>query len=116
MHQANNVDVILRHSTAPKDAICLAHNGILNQQTILASLQDQFSFPDYFGENLDAAFDMLLDVVDSLKEPTVWRYYTGNNTEMESEALVGWQQVMHDVIQYAHKKGITLHVELFAAP
>ncbi|MDP5189528.1 barstar family protein [Rheinheimera baltica] len=86
------------------------------QQTILASLQVHFSFPDYFGGNLDAAFDLLLDVVDTLNQPTIWQFCTGKNANTDNDALASWQQLMQDVIDYASGKGVMLQVELFVEP
>lgn len=113
MAQINSGGVLLQYAIAPTDAICISKDGILNQQTILTSLKVQFSFPDYFGENLDAAFDLLLDVIDTLTEPTVWRFRTGNNVKTDSAALVRWQELMQDLIHYALGKGLILKVELF---
>ena len=114
--QADKGGVLLQYATAPTNAICLAQHGIVNQQTILASLQRHFTFPDYFGENFDAAFDLLLDIVDSLKQPTVWHFCTGSNVKTDSEALARWQQLMQDVIHYASDKGVALQVALFIEP
>ena len=114
--QDNNCRVLLQYIAAPSDAICLAKDGMLSKQTILASLQRHFSFPDYFGANLDAAYDLLLDVVDTLAEPTLWRFSTGSKVKTDHDALVSWQQLMQDVMQYAQSKGIKLQVELFIEP
>lgn len=111
--QHNDCYVLVQHIAAPSNAICLAKDGMLSKQTILTSLQRHFSFPDYFGANLDAAYDLLLDVVDTLAEPTLWRFCTGSQVTIDSEALASWQQVMQDVMQYAQSKGIKLQVELF---
>ncbi|MBZ9611326.1 barstar family protein [Rheinheimera maricola] len=113
---ANKSVAMLQHAKAPSDAICLSKGGILNKQTILASLQRHFLFPEYFGANLDAAYDLLLDVVDTLTEPTVWRFSTGIQITTDSDALASWQQLMQDVMQYAGSKGIKLQVELFIEP
>ena len=114
--QANNGSVLLQHIAAPSDAICLAKDGMLSKQTILASLSLHFSFPDYFGANLDAAYDLLLDIVDTLTEPTVWRFCTGSQVTTDYDALANWQQLMQDVMQYAGSKGVKLQVELFIEP
>ncbi len=114
--QDNNCSVLLQYIAAPADAVCLAKDGILSKQTILASLQLHFSFPDYFGGNLDAAYDLLLDVVDTLTEPTIWRLCTGSQVKTDHDALTNWQQLMEDVMQYAQSKGIKLQVELFIEP
>lgn len=114
--QHNSCRVLLQYIAAPSDAICLAQEGILSKQTIVASLQQHFLFPNYFGKNLDAAYDLLLDIVDTLTEPTVWRFCTGNQVTTDHDALTNWQQLMQDVMQYAQSKGITLQVELFIEP
>ena len=116
MEQADHSAVLIHYAEAPTHAICLSKDGSLNQQTILASLQVHFLFPDYFGENLDAAFDLLLDVVDTLNQPTVWQFCTGKNANTDNDALARWQQLMQDVIDYASGKGVMLQVELFVEP
>lgn len=114
--QHNCRSVLLQYIAAPSDAICLAKEGILSKQTIVASLQQHFLFPDYFGGNVDAAYDLLLDVVDTLTEPTVWRFCNGSQVKTDHDALANWQQLMQDVMQYAQSKGIKLQVELFIEP
>ncbi|WP_445428439.1 barstar family protein [Alishewanella sp. HL-SH05] len=116
MEQAYNRGVSLQHATAPTNAICLAQDDILNQQTILANLQRYFQFPDYFGENFDAAYDLLLDVVDTLTTPTVWCFCTGSQPTIDSDALAIWQQLMQDLMHYAGSKGVKLQIELFIEP
>lgn len=116
MQQTEYNRVLLKHAEAPANAICLAQSGTLDQRSILASLQVHFHFPDYFGENFDAAYDLLLDVVDSLTEPTVWRFCTGSQSKIDHDALASWQQLMQDLMHYAYSKGVTLQVELFIEP
>lgn len=114
--QTNNGSVLLQYIAAPSDAICLAKDGVVSKQAMMASLQRHFSFPDYFGANLDAAYDLLLDIVDTLTEPTVWRFCTGSQVTTDYDALASWQQLMQDVMQYAQSKAIKLQVELFIEP
>jgi hypothetical protein len=113
MEQAINNQVLLQHAVAPANAINLARDGNLDQQSILASLQVHFHFPDYFGGNFDAAYDLLLDIVDTLKKPTVWRFCTGVQPNIDKDALACWQQLMQDLLHYAGSKGQMLQVELF---
>ncbi|SNY50099.1 Barstar (barnase inhibitor) [Arsukibacterium tuosuense] len=114
--QANNNQIILQHAIAPANAICLAQDGKLNKQSILTCLQKHFSFPDYFGGNFDAAYDLLLDIVDTLTAPTLWRFCTGSQPTTDSDALASWQQLMQDLMHYADSKGVKLQVELFIEP
>lgn len=116
MKQTDDVTVVLKHAAAPASAIDLSQDGVLDRQSILASLQAHFHFPGYFGDNFDAAYDLLLDVVDTLTEPTVWCFCAGSQANMNHDALISWQQLMQDLMQYACSKGASLQVELFIEP
>jgi RNAse (barnase) inhibitor barstar len=114
--QTDNGGVLLRYATAPNNAICLAQDGIVDRQSILSCLQAHFSFPDYFGENFDAAYDLLLDLVDTLSAPAVWCFCTGSNAKVDNDSITSLLQLMQDVIHYGSSKGVTLQVELFIEP
>lgn len=111
--EAEHPFVLLRQGIAPADAMCLAQGRTINRQSILDCLQVQFQFPAYFGQNFDAAYDLLLDVVDTLEEPTLWRFCTGSLPEIHEDALDCWQHLMQDLMHYAREKGARLQVELF---
>lgn len=113
---ADNHRVLLLNAVAPANAICLAQGDIVDKQSILANLQRHFHFPDYFGENFDAAYDLLLDIVDTLKAATVWRFRIGSQPNIDKEAFACWQQLMQDLMQYAGEKGVELQIELFLEP
>ena len=112
----NNCSVLLQHYIAPSDAVCLSKDGVLSKQTMLAAMQRHFVFPDYFGGNFDAAYDLLLDVVDSLNMPAKWHFCTGKLVTTDTDALESWLQVMQDVMLYAKTKGMPLQVILFIEP
>ncbi|GGW72042.1 barstar family protein [Alishewanella tabrizica] len=111
-----NSHISLLHAVAPANTIGLTANNIVNRETILNSLQHSFRFPDYFGGNFDAAYDLLLDEVDTLKNSTVWRFAIDGKANVDEQALVYWQQLMRDTQDYASTKGIALDIELYIEP
>ncbi|WP_423187623.1 barstar family protein [Alishewanella sp. d11] len=108
-----NSRITLLGAVAPADVISLTANSSVNRESILNSLQTSFQFPDYFGGNFDAAYDLLLDQVDTLKQATVWRFSIDSKAAVDEQALACWQQLMEDLIDYASVKGIELDVELY---
>ncbi|WP_150302893.1 barstar family protein [Pseudomonas saliphila] len=89
-------------------AIALDADHRLDKATILQALREAFSFPDYFGENWDAAYDLLLDEVDQLAEPALWRFSIDGAAEVNEADLAAWLQLMADVCAYAdsHQHGV----------
>jgi RNAse (barnase) inhibitor barstar len=90
--------------------ITLDKNGRLNKQTIMSSLNEAFSFPDYFGDNWDAAYDLLLDYVDALSGPATWRFSINKTSEVNEADLATWAQLMTDLQSYAASQGMELQV------
>jgi len=90
--------------------ITLDENGKLNKQTILNSLKSVFHFPDYFGDNWDAAYDLLLDHVDQLKGPATWRFSIDKTSHVNETDLSDWAQLMTDLQSYAASQGVELQV------
>ncbi|GHG60954.1 hypothetical protein GCM10010919_04930 [Alishewanella longhuensis] len=111
-----NSSITLLHAVAPANAMSLADNNSVNRDSILHCLQTSFQFPDYFGGNFDAAYDLLLDKVDTLKQATVWRFAIDSKAAVDEQALACWQQLMQDILHYATTKGIALSVELYIEP
>ncbi len=108
-----NSRITLLGAVAPADVISLTANSSVNRESILKNLQCSFQFPDYFGGNFDAAYDLLLDKVDTLEQATVWRFSIDSKVNVDEQALACWQQLMEDLIDYASVKGIELDVELY---
>ncbi|MDP1540197.1 MAG: barstar family protein [Moraxellaceae bacterium] len=90
--------------------ITLDENGKLNKQTVLSSLRKTFSFPDYFGDNWDAAYDLLLDYVDELAGPTTWRFSINKACDVNEADLAAWAQLMTDLKSYAASQGLELQI------
>ncbi|CAM5225402.1 barstar family protein [Alishewanella longhuensis] len=111
-----NSSITLLHAVAPANAMSLADNNSVNRDSILHCLQTSFQFPDYFGGNFDAAYDLLLDKVDTLKQATVWRFAMHSKANVDNDALACWQQLMQDTQDYASTKGLALDVELYIEP
>ncbi|MFA5677454.1 MAG: barstar family protein [Pseudomonas sp.] len=94
-------------------AVALDANGQLNKSTLLRALCGAFNFPDYFGDNWDAAYDLLLDHVDQLVEPALWRFSIEDASEENEADLADWIQLMTDVCNYANARKIQLRVEIY---
>lgn len=97
-----------------QSAISLDANGQLDKSTVLQALSNAFSFPDYFGQNWDAAYDLLLDHVDQLAEPTLWRFSIAKGSLINKADLADWVQLMSDVCVYVASHGQVLRVVVFA--
>ena len=98
-------------------AIALDADHRLDKATILQALREAFSFPDYFGENWDAAYDLMLDEVDQLAEPALWRFSIDGSAEVNEADLAAWIQLMADVCAYAdsHQHGVRVVIYSDAA-
>lgn len=90
--------------------ITLDENGTLNKKTIMNSLIKAFSFPDYFGSNWDAAYDLLLDQVDELAGPTTWQFSIDKACDVNEVDLADWAQLMTDLKSYAASQGVELQI------
>lgn len=84
----------------------------LDKEALLALLARAFDFPDYFGYNWDAAYDLLLDRVDGLGEPAVWRFWIDADGPVDAGALACWVQLLEDVSRQAAVGGCELCVEI----
>lgn len=103
--------IIWQHNAQPDpQAIPLDENGCLNKASILNRLKAAFQFPDYFGENWDAAYDLLMDQVDQLDAETVWRFSISRDTKVNEPDLAVWIQLMTDLCAYAEAQGLLLQV------
>lgn len=91
-------------------SITLDENGKLNKQTVLNNLRASFHFPDYFGDNWDAAYDLLLDHVDQLEGPATWRFSIDKTSHVNETDLSDWAQLMTDLQSYAASQGVELQV------
>lgn len=94
--------------------ISLDTDGRLDKATLLQALSCAFSFPDYFGENWDAAYDLLLDQVDQLVEPALWRFSVAKGALVNQADLADWVQLMTDLCAYAASRELELRVVVFA--
>ena len=94
--------------------ISLDADGRLDKATLLQALSCAFSFPDYFGENWDAAYDLLLDQVDQLVEPALWRFSVAKGALVNQADLADWVQLMTDLCAYAASRELELRVVVFA--
>lgn len=90
--------------------ISLDANGKLNKQTVLSNLKASFNFPEYFGDNWDAAYDLLLDHVDQLEGPATWQFSIDKNSDVNETDLSDWAQLMTDLCYYAKSQGLELQV------
>lgn len=88
----------------------------VNKQTLLASLQKAFDFPDYFGGNWDAAWDLLLDRIDAGKGDEVWRFSIDSASVVNAADLADWLQLMTDAWDYARRRGCPLQIEITGDP
>jgi len=105
--------IIWRHSAQPdQQAIPLDENGKLDKETVLNRLKESLNFPDYFGDNWDAAYDLLLDHVDRLEGSVIWRFSIGTASEVNETDLADWIQLMTDLCTYAESRGLQLGVEI----
>lgn len=91
-------------------AIPLDEDGKLNKKTVLNRLSASFNFPDYFGDNWDAAYDLLLDHVDQLEGSVLWRFSIDRESEVNEADLAVWVQLMTDTCAYAESQGRQLRV------
>lgn len=95
-------------------AISLDANGQLDKATVLQALSNAFSFPDYFGQNWDAAYDLLLEHVDQLVEPALWRFSIAKGSLVNTADLADWVQLMSDVCVYGASREQVLRIVVFA--
>ena len=95
-------------------AIALDADNRLDKSTIMQALRKSFNFPDYFGENWDAAYDLLLDEVDQLIEPALWRFSIDGAAEVNEAELAAWIQLMEDVCAYAGSREHGVQVMVFS--
>ena len=95
-------------------AIALDADNRLDKASILQALRESFNFPDYFGENWDAAYDLLLDEVEQLAEPALWRFSIEDQAEVNEADLVDWLQLMADVCAYAESRGHGVRVLIYS--
>jgi len=95
-------------------AIALDAGNKLNKSTLLRALSESFRFPDYFGGNWDAAYDLLLDEVDQLTAPALWRFSIDGAVEVDRADLADWIQLMADLCAYADSREHGLRVEIYS--
>jgi len=86
--------------------------AVLDKAALLEHLGRSFAFPDYFGHNWDAAYDLLLDQVDGIAEPTVWRFWIAGAARVEAQALAQWLALLADVLDYARRHAKSLQIEV----
>lgn len=97
-------------------AIPLDEGGRLNKETVLNRLREFFDFPDYFGNNWDAAYDLLLDQVDLLEGSVLWLFSIDSKSEVNEADLEVWDQLMTDLCAYAESEGVQLRVMVQVGP
>lgn len=97
-----------------QSVVALDAGGRLDKSTLLQALGRVFDFPDYFGENWDAAYDLVLDEVDQLSEPARWCFSIDDASEVDEAELAIWLGLMADVANYAESRGLGLEVVIYA--
>lgn len=95
-------------------AIALDINGKLDKTTMLRALRESFSFPDYFGDNWDAVYDLLLDHVEQLQAPAIWRFSIDEVSELNEADLADWIRLMIDLCTYAESQAQSLQVVVYS--
>jgi len=109
--QSKAAVITWQHCDQPDEhAITLDENGKLNKETVLNRLRESFDFPDYFGDNWDAAYDLLLDHVDQLEGSVIWRFSIIEASDVNEADLADWVQLMTDVCKYAKSQGSQLQI------
>ncbi|QLF93675.1 barstar family protein [Pseudomonas sp. ABC1] len=98
------------HGAFDAQAIALDENGRLDKQTLMSRLREAFNFPDYFGENWDAVYDLLLNHADVLEGPSIWRFSIDRSSSVDEDDLAIWIELMTDVCAYAESQGQPLRV------
>lgn len=103
-----------QHSAEPdQPAISLDENGKLDKESVLNILRVSFDFPDYFGANWDAAYDLLLDYVDQLEGSVTWRFSIDRASSVNEADLADWVQMMTDLCTYAASQGRQLRIVIY---
>ncbi|KAA0876287.1 barstar family protein [Nitrincola tapanii] len=97
---------------APEQAIDLSQAGRVDRQTILQQLNQAFAFPEYFGDNWDAAYDLLMDKIDLSPPQITWHFYLPNASDLNLEDLQTFQQLLEDLVRYATQRQKRLKVWL----
>lgn len=86
---------------------------VLDKSSLFACLISAFDFPDYFGGNWDAAYDLLLDALDALDDQVVsriWCFSIGTQVEVNQQELVILIGLLSDVCDYANARQQVLQV------
>lgn len=80
-------------------------------------LKKQFGFPDYYGNNLDALFDVLGDVAEDIdivfmedEEGSCGEWVVDSGTAVRSDEMVRFLKNVRRVIEDAAEKNSHLHV------
>ncbi len=109
--QTSPASITWQHCDQPdENAIALNEGGKLTREIILRRLSESFHFPDYFGNNWDAAYDLLLDCADKLEGAAIWQFSIVGASEVNEDALADWVRLMADVCKYAESRGLQLRV------
>ncbi|WP_409526309.1 pyridoxamine 5'-phosphate oxidase family protein [Nitrincola sp. MINF-07-Sa-05] len=109
--------IIWQHS-AERDqpAISLDENSKLDKESVLNKLRESFNFPDYFGDNWDAAYDLLLDYVDQMEGAATWRFSINRASNVNEADLADWIHMMTDLCTYAESRGLALRIVIHDSP
>ncbi len=83
---------------------------VLDKSSILACLASAFDFPDYFGGNWDAAYDLLLDGLDEQTTPHTWCFSIGTQVKVNQEDLVILIKLLSDACDFAASRQQLLQV------
>ena len=111
MTESRSAAIVWEHGdSSGQAAVSLDEEGQLSKATLLRALARAFAFPNYFGDNWDAAYDLLLDQVDQLAEPALWRFSIEEHTAVDEDDLAEWVQLMTDVCCYAESRACPVRV------
>lgn len=100
----------IAHSDIPKhsDTITLDSNAVLDKASIMQALMSAFQFPEYFGDNWDAAYDCLLDWAMQRKEATDIYFSISENVQVIEQDFLTFTQMLQDVCDFQTRQQQTM--------
>lgn len=82
------------------DVIMLDNNAVLDKASIMQGLMSAFRFPEYFGDNWDAAYDCLLDWTMQNKEATNIYFSISENVQVTEQDFLTFTRILQDVCDF----------------
>lgn len=86
--------------------ILLTEGGKLSKEFIFKAIKNKFNFPDYFGNNWDAVYDLMIDYIDGLIQAETVCFLVSDDAEIDEEELNKFISVLDDVVEYANDQGV----------